>query len=163
MKSCGICGDTFFWRMVERCLHIWTSVLCWKTAPAASSGLFFFTVTVTTSSPMAVLVQSACKRLNLGESSEGGHCPEPSRGGFRQIPLRCRWSGTSKELNPVASWPLPFDVLTSLVQPTERSLCFLQTLSLLPWNIYKNWAASPLSVCLNKGKSDALKQRTPQV
>lgn len=111
-----------------------------------------------------VVVQSACKRLNLGESSDGGHCPELSRGGLDKSLFRCRWSGTSKELNPVASWPLPFDVLTSLVQPTKRSFCFLQSLSLLLWNIYRIFMSSITTLRLSaKRKSYALKRRMPQV
>lgn len=79
-----------------------------------------------------------------------------SAGNFRQIPLRCMWSDTSKELSPAVSLPLLFDVLTSLVQPPERSPCFPQSPSLLLWNVYRNFMSSIRTKCLSEKKKDML-------
>lgn len=110
---------------------------------------FLLTVTVISSSFMkAFLVQSTHKQLNYRRRALTEVIVFDSAGNVRQIPLRCRWSGPSKELSPAVPLPLLFDVLTSLVQPPERSPCSPQSRSLLLWNVYRNFMNNIRTKCL---------------
>lgn len=125
------------------------------------STMFFslLTVTVISSSFMkAFLVQSTHKQLNERGRVLTEVIVLGSAGNFRQIPLRCRWSGTSKELSPAVPLPLLFDVLTSFVQPPERSPYFPQSASLLLWNVYRNFMSSIRTKFLSEEKGHAVKK-----
>lgn len=109
----------------------------------ANAGRDLKAVTVASASFMkAVLVQRAHKQLDHGRRLLTEVIVFDSAGNFRQIPLRCRWSGTSKELSPALPWPLLFDVVTSLVRPPERSPSLPYSRSLLLWNVYRNFGSN---------------------